>query len=276
MALNLTELEQLYFDGTKHSRYQNIPEFVQKALGYTVEIDEKWRGDTARYANLLHNLDFEAIRIMGDIGANTGFFALSIGQRFPQINVTAYEANANHSAFILNIVHQFGLNNIQVHNLSVDLQGIESLGQHDCLLNYNVLHHAGVDFDKGLATIETFAQYAEDYLGRLANKTKLMIFQMGFHWGGDKKKPIVHVNNDTGKVLFMSEIFHKSNWKIDKIFTVRPPAIFNYFEMDKEIIEALNEHAQSAEAMIKEFYAKYDLSGFSEFYRRPIFYCRTA
>lgn len=275
MALNIAELEQLYFDGTKHARYQNIPGFVQDALGYTVEIDEQWRGDTARYQNLLNNFDFKNIKNIGDIGANTGFFSLSIGRRFPQIEVNAYEANANHSAFIQNIVNQFGLDNVQVHNLSVDLRGVDDLGQHDCLLNYNVLHHAGVDFDKGLATLETFAQYAEDYLGRLAGKTKYMIFQMGFHWGGNKTKPIIHVNNDAGKVLFMSEIFRKSHWKIDKIFTVRQAGIFKYVEMDNEIIETLNEHPQSAETGIKEFYAKYDLPAFSEFYRRPIFYCST-
>ena len=231
MAVNIHELEQLYFDGTKHSRYQNIPGFVQETLGYNVQIDEKWRGDTARYTNLLQNLDFESIKIIGDIGANTGFFPLSIGHRFPQITVYAYEANTNHTNFIQSIIQQYKLDNVKVRNLFVDLSGVDKLGKHDCLLNYNVLHHAGVDFDEGLLNLETFEEYAVEYLKKLNRKTRAIVFQMGFNWGGNKTKPIIHVNNDAGKVLFMSEIFRKSHWKIDKIFTVRQAGIFKYVEM---------------------------------------------
>ena len=275
MAINKDELEKLYFDGTKHSRYQNIPVFVQEALGYSVQIDEQWRGDTARYTNLLQNLDFENIKILGDIGANTGFFALSIGRRYAHIEVQAYEANKNHSRFIQSIVEQFGLKNIQAHNLAVDLTGVEKLGHHDCLLNYNVLHHAGVDFDKGLVTLETFSEYAGEYLKKLAGKTKYMIFQMGFHWGGDKTKPIVHVTDDAGKVLYMSKIFRESKWKIEKIFTVRQAGVYAYSEMPAEIIHTLNTPSGEAVKLLTNYYGQYRLENFSEFYRRPIFYCST-
>lgn len=43
--MNLKEkLQELYNNESKHYRYQNIPKFVQKELGYYEKIDESWRG----------------------------------------------------------------------------------------------------------------------------------------------------------------------------------------------------------------------------------------
>ena len=44
------ELQKLYSDATKHSVYQNIPDFVSSELGYSEAIDETWRGDRPRLA----------------------------------------------------------------------------------------------------------------------------------------------------------------------------------------------------------------------------------
>ncbi len=272
MAVNLQELEKLYFDGTKHAVYQNIPAFVQQALGYSVELDETWRGDSARYKNLLAHMDFTRLDVLGDIGANTGFFSLSLAHRFSHLTVYAYEANPNHHRFITAIKNQFSLQNVQVKNLFVDLSHIDALGRHDCLLNYNVLHHAGVDFDQGLVTPETFSEYAAAYLKKMRTKAACMVFQMGFNWGGNKAKPLVPVQDDAGKVLFMAKIFRQSGWEIDKIFTVRQQGVFEYFAMEPEIILRLNDNPSTAEAAVREYYARYDLPAFSEFYRRPLFY----
>lgn len=273
MALNIEELQQLYFDGTKHSNYQNIPGFVQETLGYSVKLDEQWRGDTARYTNLLQNVDFENLKIIGDIGANTGFFSLSIGERYPAIKVRAYEANSSHSAFIQSIVTQFNLQNVSVQHLSVDMQGIGQLGKHDCILNYNVLHHAGVDYDKGMVDPETFQEYAVRYLGKLSEKSARMVFQMGYNWGGNKNKPLVELNDDAGKVHFMNKIFIKSGWKIGKVFTVQKSGVFEYMEMPAEIILAMNDNSRHYQNLLEMYFKQYQLDQFSEFYRRPIFYC---
>lgn len=275
MTATVKELEKLYFDGTKHAVYQNIPAFVQNALGYSVEINETWRGDTARYHNLLQNLNLDQISVLGDIGANTGFFSLSLAHRFPHLKVFAYEGNNNHHRFISQIIKMFGLKNIEVKNLFVDMKGLEDLPQHDCLLNYNVLHHAGVDFDRDLVSFDSYTGYAVEYLKKLSKKATYMIFQMGFNWGGNKARPLVPVDYDAGKVLFMGKIFQQSNWEIDRIFTVRHTGEFEYFKIDASIIRKLNIKPSDARGDLVDYYSKYDISSFSEFYRRPLFYCRS-
>jgi hypothetical protein len=273
MDVNVDQLKKLYFDDSKHAVYQNIPGFIQKALGFTVTIDEKWRGDTARWDNLKENLDVNYIQSLGDIGANTGFFSLSIAHRFPQLTVHAYEANQNHHHFIDIIKNQFHLANIHAHNQFINLNGIGKLSTHDCLLNLNVLHHAGVDFDKDAVCFESFFDYACRYLDKLSHKSKKMIFQMGFNWGGNKNYPIVLVNDDPGKILFLAKIFQKSGWRIEKIFTMKKPDVFKYFEMPSEISSSLDTNLKKAEKLLYNYYIKYRLVTFSEFYRRPIFYC---
>jgi len=253
--------------------YQNIPYFVQEALGYTVEIDEKWRGDTARWHNLLENLNVEKIKSIGDIGANTGFFALSLAHRFPDIAVHAYEANPNHYYFMAAIKKQFQLKNIHLQNTLIDLLGIEKIAKQECLINFNVLHHAGVDFDEGVVELKNFSEYACDYLGCLSNKSKEMFFQMGFNWGGNKEYPIIPLQDDSGKVYFMSRIFKSSGWKIEKIFTVQKAGVLHYFEMPPEIVICLNDGFQEGKKLVHDYYARYHIETFSEFYRRPIFYC---
>ncbi|HGY55159.1 MAG TPA: hypothetical protein ENK44_05635, partial [Caldithrix abyssi] len=132
MTAKIENLKKLYFDESKHSIYQNIPAFVQEALEYTVEIDERWRGDTARWQNLLQQVNFDQLEVIGDIGANTGFFSLSLAHRFPNLKVYAYESNANHHDFMNAIKSQFRMNNIVVENKIVDLDNVENIHRHDC------------------------------------------------------------------------------------------------------------------------------------------------
>jgi len=273
MPADIQTLEKLYFDGTKHSIYQNIPSFVQQALGYSVQIDEKWRGDSARWKNLLQEIDFSQIKVVGDIGANTGFFALSLAHRFPRLRVYAYEANPNHHRFILAIKEQFRLKNVQVKNSFIDLKGCTQIEKHDYLLNFNVLHHAGVDFDKGLVTPQNFCDYAVGYLRCLTQKTEKMVFQMGFNWGGNKQKPLVPLRDDPEKVLFMSRIFKQAGWRIEKIFSVRFAGKLTYYELPAELTLRINADPQACKNQLQKYYQNYPFSTFSEFYRRPIFYC---
>ena len=272
MTVNIENLKKLYFDESKHSIYQNIPAFVQEALEYTVEIDERWRGDTARWQNLLQQVNFDQLEVIGDIGANTGFFSLSLAHRFPNLKVYAYESNANHHDFMNAIKSQFRMNNMVVENKIVDLDNVENIHRHDCLLNYNVLHHAGVDFDRGRVTIDSFPQYAAAYLKKLSYKTKYMVFQMGFNWGGDKSKPLVPLNEDAEKVRFVGAILRNSGWFIQNVFTVRYPEDFSYYAIDNGIIQILNEESEQQKEMLVKYYSQYQPNWFSEFYRRPLFY----
>lgn len=212
------KLALMYNDQSKHSNYQNIPDFVKKELGYTEMINESWRGDTARYRYLSREICFEGGHLVADIGANTGFFTLSLAYENPPVSFHAYEPNRNHASFIENIVEYFQMKNVVIYNKSIGLKELDSLPFYNTVLFLNILHHAGVDFDTDILNdMGDFKSYAIEYLRKLSQKSNILIFQMGYNWGGNKTKPIVPVNNIAMMVGFLADIFENSGWGIQKI-----------------------------------------------------------
>lgn len=268
------KLEALYNDGSKHSRYQNIPEFVRNELGYTETIDENWRGDTARFTYLTETLQFGEGKSIGEIGANTGFFTLSLAHANPASTFYAYEINPTHAAFIQDIGESFQMKNLVVKAQGVDMEGIALMETHDILLNYNVLHHAGVDFDSDkLASVEDYEAYATEYLKRMSSKTKKMVFQIGSNWGGNKLKPIIPLSDDAEKVAFNARLFKNSGWNIlDISLHTRMNGTLAYRAVSAEILDQINRCPIGEEKkLIEKLVDLSEFPSFSEFYRRPIF-----
>lgn len=268
------KLEALYNDGSKHSRYQNIPEFVRNELGYTETIDENWRGDTARFTYLTKNLQFGDGKSIGEIGANTGFFTLSLANANPSSTFYAYEINPTHAAFIQDIGESFQMKNLVVMAQGVDMEGIAKMEQHDILLNYNVLHHAGVDFDSDLlASVEGYEAYATEYLTRMATKTKKMVFQIGSNWGGNKLKPIIPLSDDAEKIAFNARLFKNAGWKIlDISLHTRLDGSLAYRSLSADVLNQINLCPVGEEkALVETLVDLSEFPSFSEFYRRPIF-----
>src|SRR3546814_15446599 len=77
------ELKRLYSDRSKHSVYQNIPDFVTAELGYTESVDESWRGDRQRLTFLTKCRTPTHGEKWLDFGANTGFCTLSLAYAHP-------------------------------------------------------------------------------------------------------------------------------------------------------------------------------------------------
>lgn len=271
-------LEQLYNDQSKHSNYQNIPTFVQKELNYSETINEEWRGDTPRYNYLLQELTFAPNTIVGDVGANTGFFTLSLGESFPETRFIAYEPNPNHAYFIEVVKKHFRLENVRVKRTPIILENLDSLEIHDTLLLLNVLHHAGYDFDTHLdKNIESFKEYAKAFMQKVRQKTSQLVFQMGYNWGGNKKNPIVHPEDDIGKIVFSSNIFNESGWEITQIAIATRDSnrVIIYRNTPKHIVRRIAEgKIEHTLPELKKFLESMNLSQFiGEFYRRPIFIC---
>lgn len=268
------KLEALYNDGSKHSRYQNIPAFVRNELGYTETIDENWRGDTARYTYLTETLSFGDGKSIGEIGANTGFFTLSLAHANPTSTFFAYEINPTHAAFIQDIAESFQMKNLVVKAQGVDMEGIALMENHDILLNYNVLHHAGVDFDSDkLTSVDEYEEYATDYLKRMAAKTKKMVFQIGSNWGGNKLKPIIPLSDDAEKIAFNARLFKNAGWNIlDISLHTRLNGSLEYRAISTEILERINSCIVGEEkSLVEKLVDLTEFPNFSEFYRRPIF-----
>jgi hypothetical protein len=271
-------LQELYHDASKHSSYQNVPEFVSRELGYTETIDEEWRGDTARYGYILEELKLSPGAVLGDVGANTGFFTLSLGHSFKDSSIIAYESNTNHVEYMQLIAEYFGLDNIHIEKLLIDLDGLDRLRCHDVILHLNVLHHAGHDFDCNLVhTVKDFETYALEYLTKLNAKASRLFFQMGSNWGGNRVTPIIPKENDYGKVILISRLLLGGGWKIIKIAlaTKDPAGTTVYRNLPVDVVDMIRdgvspERVPQLENCIREF----GLDQFKgEFYRRPIFVC---
>lgn len=274
-----TELHKLYSDASKHSVYQNVPDFVSAELGYAETIDESWRGDRPRLAYLLASRAPAAGEHWMDFGANTGFFTLSLAKQFPQAMFTAVEANPNHASFIARVAKHFALDNVEVIQQAVGLNELEQLPRSDFLLHLNVLHHAGHDFDGSIVPNKSaFPQYAQRYLAYLRKRTTEMLFQMGSNWGGDKNQPFVDFRDDLKKLRTFYQWLSAANWRIRKISY--PGRIDNgsalYENLPPQALLSLEEKKEDGDAILVRFFQTINLDQFQgEFYRRPLIICKS-
>jgi len=257
-------LHYLYSDNSKHAVYQNIPMFVREELDYHESINEEWRGDTARYKLLKETINFRK-KVVGDFGANTGFFSLSLAFENPDSTFIAYEMNVNHVKFMTSIKSYFGLKNLFIESVNLNMSGIDKLPKHDLVLNFNVLHHGGVDFDSDIINDATkFHDYASEYLKKLHSKTDQMVFQMGYNWGGNKQKPIVSPEKPVEFILYLKKLFLASDWLVNGIFlhdnNERKYSGINLIDnLDPEKLKTLTNELD-----------RMDFFRNSEFYKRPI------
>ncbi|VGO12276.1 hypothetical protein PDESU_00827 [Pontiella desulfatans] len=275
----IEKLRALYADESKHSIYQNTPQFIREKLGYTETIDENWRGDSARWDYLRKNMNFSGKTVL-DVGANTGFFALSIAHGTPKAKVTALEGNENHSRYIETIADYFEIPNMHVLHQYLGMTELPSLGKYDTLLLFNVLHHAGVDFDQDhMGSEEGLFDYCVCYMEQLAKKCNQVIFQMGYNWGGNKQHPVIELDDDAGKVFYTAKFMRQARWKIECVLMPRKcvgksyPAELN--KLDASILTALNSgELDAAQTEISKALDP-NTANFSEFYRRPLFICNS-
>jgi len=273
-----TELQKLYADASKHSVYQNVPDFVSAELGYTEAIDESWRGDRPRLAYMLGAKKPAGGESWLDFGANTGFFTLSLARQFPQTQFIAVEANTNHARFIARVAQYFGMANIEVIQRAVGIADLHELPHSDCLLHLNVLHHAGHDFDRELVPEKgRFADYARRYLGLLRERADNMLFQMGSNWGGDKRQPLVGVREDVEKLEAFSGWLHSAGWHVTGIAyaTHGAEARVQFENLPAPVCRAVTGAEVIEPSVLKRELDRFKLDDFpGEFYRRPLFSCR--
>lgn len=270
MKMDYSQLRSLYQDASKHSVYQNIPKFVQMALGYREKINEEWRGDTARYKYILKILKDERITNIVDIGANTGFFSHSLAHDLEGLEVTAIEPNKSHADFIREINSIFNLKQINVINSALEYKDIDQLNKKfDCGLLLNVLHHAGVDFDEGeIQSPDEFWSYFRKYCEKLGVVFPMMILQLGYNWGGDKGKPIVSPDNlvEMMRGLIINSMY--SSWRIKKVaYYIKEQR--EYIEVPEEIIDGFA-HSEIQQNEFKAWCSIKQIELNSEFYKRPL------
>jgi len=271
----VAKLKQLYDDASKHARYQNVPEFVRRELGYREPINEEWRGDTARYGYLQGVLDLSAGQAVGDVGANTGFFTLSLARERGDCRLTAYEPHPGHAEFIRLVVEYFSLRNVRVERVLLDLAHVPDMGPADVLLLLNVLHHAGFDFDPSVdREPAAFADYAVEYLARLRPNTERLVFQMGTNQGGSKQHPLVDSRDEPGKLRYQLSILNRAGWTAERVALARKndDGRIDYLALAPAAVEAA---VAGRDGEVRAALEPHHLDRFpGEFYRRPLWICR--
>lgn len=262
-----TELQLLYADSSKHSVYQNVPDFVSAELGYVETIDEGWRGDRPRLTFMKECRPPADGETWLDFGANTGFFTLSLAHEYHKTSFIAVESNPNHARFIERVARYFEMHNVEVIQCAIGLNELSTLPHTDVMLHLNVLHHAGHDFDRDfVASKQQFPTYALHYLKSLREVTTTMYFQIGSNWGGDRSQPLIETRADAEKLALFKGWLRDSGW------APRSIAYANKGEGDRI------EYIGSSKDTIKEYDQVCSSWTFldqfpGEFYRRPLFFC---
>lgn len=265
------QLQELYAETSKHGQYQTLPAKLADALGLQFEVNEEWRGDRPRYRIIRDYVAASGCRSLLDVGANTGFFALSLAGDIQGLSVTACELNKTH-ARIIELLAEVGGYHVPVTDQPADAEHVDRFGHFDCALHLNILHHAGHDFDGTLVRDRSaFRAYAVDYLGRFRSTADRMVFQMGYNWRGDKTLPLVGRDDQAGKVRFTLDLFNASGWHVEGVAFARKGTGAFPIEYDLHALDALPAEGGALQAWLKE---RYGAAVWSEFYQRPMWFCR--
>ncbi len=220
-------------------------------------------------------IDFTSDLLL-DVGSNTGFFTLSLAHQYPESIFTALEGNEKHAAYIRLIAEVFKFKNVKVIHKYLDFSALKSLGNYRTILLFNVLHHAGVDFDQNMVRSK---DYLHDYIFRylqLAYKAcDRMLVQMGYNWGGNKAFPVVDVNDDIGKIMYTGKALRSAGWHIKSIAIPRKTTGLlpvEHVNLPVDLVAAVDRCDDSVSESLLPLLDP-EAGTFSEFYRRPIFLC---
>lgn len=257
--LEARDLLNAYLTNYKHANYQLLPRFVASEFNVELPLDLAWRGDYGRLDFLLSHYDFTGRSVM-DIGANTGLFALSIAQAGSATEIIALEKHPDFCAFMGLVRNGWQLENLTILPEAYSLPELQALPQVDDLLFFNVLHHAGVEFDQPTCPSKSaLATYWAKFLEKV--RASRIFFQMGYNWGGDKSQPIFDGQSLSRMVDFVSCGAVQAGWQVASIILV----------VDCErrtLAEVAFDEIPHWDEVYRSWMTERCLS---EFYRRPLF-----
>jgi hypothetical protein len=268
MTTALENLKSLYLDDSKHSHYQNVPEFLRDQIDISEYLTPTWRDDRCRLELISQYYSFNQIKTLSDIGANTGYFSLSLAKLHPGLQINAIEGNKNHVDFIRLVSEYAGIKNLKITQAFYDTSMNRSAFAAELVLYFNVLHHLGADHQKEWINLANFESEAIKCLRVIAKNCKCMAFQMGFNWGGNKEFPIISLEDDNGKIRYLERIMTAAGFRIDAFgLPLLNTKKDGFFYVSYPFSEA------SSNAKYEKLLKHHNVVGISEFFRRPIIFC---
>ena len=174
---------ELYMESSKHSNYQILPSNL-KGLVDDSMLNIQSRYEKERLEYMLNNVNPEGKSVL-DIGGNIGFFTFETVNK-GAAKVDYYEGNTTHAEFVKKAVDELKLNDkIDVYPEYFLFEG--SMKKYDIAYLLNVVHHFGDDFGNE-ESLENAKKAMLKCINYMAGISKVMLFQMGFNWCGDRNR----------------------------------------------------------------------------------------
>jgi len=212
--MNISELEKLFIEESKHSGYQ----VLSSRLSHFINIDKKYvksRYEKERLKYIMENINIKNKTVL-DIGGNTGFFTFELIDNGAE-KVCYYEGNKTHAKFVSGAADIIGIRDkVEIKNEYFTFNK-ELSDRYDLVLLLNVLHHISDDYgDKKISSIERAKDVILSQLNSLSTIAETMVFQMGFNWKGNKELGLFQYGTKREMIDFVKEGTN-GYWTIYKI-----------------------------------------------------------
>ncbi len=230
--MNKEQLINLLTTNAKHGNYQQIPPILLDKIPELKKLQKNSiRLDEQRYEWFSEKLDFKNKNVL-DIGANTGYFSIRLSTE-KDAQVIAYEPFEKHYKAIVEIKNFLSLpdNKLKVEKKGIAINDIEKLPNVDIILFFNVIQHAGEDFDSDkVKNINQWYNYAVEYLQKLAQKANYIVFQMGYSWLGHNG--VFCPENQI--IEFTLKLFKDAKLQIKHFAVIKNPLLPKYIDITPE------------------------------------------
>jgi SAM-dependent methyltransferase len=240
--MNELSLAELYSLNSKHSNYQVLARPLRALLPQdSLSISSRYEAERLDYVLARHTVQGKTV---ADIGGNTGFFTLECAAA-GAARVLYFEGNAAHARFVALAAQALKLDQaVETEARYLDFRGDFPREVDVCLL-LNVLHHIGDDYGDAAISREAARKNVLDSLSYMAGKARLLVFQLGFNWKGNRELPLFEQGTKAEMIDFIRQ-GTAADWDIVDIgIARRGPEGITY--------QDLNEHNLARDDSLGEF-----------------------
>lgn len=209
-----TRLLELYNKTSKHSQYQVLASPLRAILPVK-DLVVFSRYEKERLDYILKHVSPKGISF-ADIGGNTGYFSFELLDQ-GALSAVLMEGNTSHGEFVQEAASALGWQSkLSVRPEYITFgQDISSLNV-DVTLLLNVLHHVGDDYGTKFQTADTARNNILESLASLSNRTKYLVFQLGYNWKGDRNLPLFARGTKVELIDFIKN-GTKDNWSVEHV-----------------------------------------------------------